>query len=59
MDELIISHGVYNTLPVSADKVREYAAVGVDQFVVSLVGPTLHDMREQLEWFGANFVGCC
>ena len=50
---------MYNTLPVSVDKVREYAAVGVDQFVVSLVGPTLHDMREQLEWFGANFVGCC
>ena len=57
IDEITISHGVYNRLPVSVDLLGEYHAAGVDQFVVSLVGPSADDMREQLSWFGREFVG--
>ena len=57
MDEITISHGVYNRLPVSVDELGEYHASGVDQFVVSLLGPSADDMRQQLEWFGREFVG--
>ena len=55
--EITIAHGAYNTLPIDITRLGEYAAAGVDQFVVSLVGPTADDMRRQLDWFGANFVG--
>ena len=57
IDEITISHGVYNRLPVSVELLGEYHAAGVDQFVVSLVGPSAHDMREQLSWFGREYVG--
>lgn len=57
IDEITFSHGVYNKLPVTVDDVRAYGAVGVDQFVVSLVGPTVDDMREQLAWFARELVG--
>ena len=57
--EITISHGVYNRLPLSVELLAEYQAAGVDQFVVSLVGPSADDMRDQLEWFAREFVDRC
>jgi probable F420-dependent oxidoreductase len=55
--EVTIAHGVWNRLPVSVELVEEYRRAGCDQFVVSLVGPTLADMTDQLEWFARELVG--
>ena len=57
IDEITISHGVYNKLPISVEQLDAYRAAGVDQLVVSLVGPSADDMREQLARFGRDFVG--
>jgi len=52
-----IAHGVYSRLPVTGHDVAAYRDAGVDQFVVSLVGPTVDDMRRQLDEFAADLVG--
>lgn len=57
IDDITIAHGVYNKLPSALDQLDEYAAAGVDQFVVSLLGTTADELRAQLEWFGAHVVG--
>ena len=55
--EVHVGHGVYSRLPVTGDDVAGYRDAGVDQFVVSLVGPTVDDMWRQLDEFAVDLVG--
>ncbi len=55
--EVKIILGVWNRLPVSVEVVDEYRRAGCDQFVVSLVGPTVADLFDQLDWFARELVG--
>ena len=57
IEDITISHGVYNRMPVSLQTLAEYRDAGVDQFVVSLRGAEQSAMREELERFGRELVG--
>ena len=57
IEDITISHGVYNRMPVSMETLAEYRDAGVDQFVVSLRGAEQSAMQEELERFGRELVG--
>lgn len=57
IEDITISHGVYNRMPVDVEALSAYHAAGVDQFVVSLRAPDVKGMREELERYGGEFVG--